>query len=149
VGRPSGCLKRWIEARSLETGPRGIAIRAREVGDQIARALGKAAGFYADLEPDGRELTPNEAAAVREHLEAVTICLRSIQPDRDIIDFTAAEGRRLGRDSDLRPTISVLRMMQRGLGLALSEDPARRASAMPVEELREFVIPVQRFWSEL
>ncbi len=89
------------------------------------------------------------SAAAREQLEAVTVCLRSIHPDRDIIDFFAEEGRRVGQDSDMRPTISVLRMMQRSLALALSDDQANRAHAMPIEELREFVIPVLRFWRNL
>ncbi len=89
------------------------------------------------------------AAAAREQLEAAAVCLRSIRSDRDIIDFIAEEGRRIGRDSDLRPTISVSRMMQRLLVLVLSEDATHRAPAMPIEELRRFVIPVHLFWRDL
>ena len=141
-------MSRSRKHRMLKPGEEEVAERGLEIAEKLARTVGKAAGFYAELAPDGRELAPREAAAVREQLTAVTICLRRIHPDRDIVEFFAEEGRRLGRDSDLRPTISVLRMMQRSFGLALSDDPVRRGQAMRVEELRKFMIPVHRFWRD-
>lgn len=145
-----GCARRLVRkmarGNALKLGDREIAERGREIAEQLARTVGSTAGFYSELAPDGRELAPGEAEAAREQLEVATVCLRSIHSDRDIIDFFAEEGRRVGRDSDMRPTISVLRMMQRSLALALSDDPAHRAYVMPIEELREFVIPVHRFW---
>lgn len=145
-----GILRRL--ARKLTGGPRQgdkeIAARAVEIAELLGLTASRAASFYAELAPDGRELAPDEAEAVRTQLLAVTTCLRSIHPDWDIIEFVA-EQRRGRRDADLRPTISVARMMQRGLALALSDDPERRRQAMPIEELRRFLIPVLRFWRQI
>lgn len=129
-------------------GDKEINARAVEIAELLGPTTGRAASFYAELAPDGRELTPDEAAAARAQLLAVSTCLRSIHPDWDIIEFVA-EQRRGRRDTDLRPTISFARMMQRGFALALSDDPERRGQAMPVEELRRFAIPVLRFWRHI
>ncbi len=123
--------------------------RLQTIPTLIGKTVGTAAQFYNELAPDGRELTPAEVAAAREQLIAVTLCLRSIHPDWDLIDFGAEEGQRRGRDADWRPAISVLRMIQRGLALALSENPARRHQAMPIEELRPFLAGVYQFLRDL
>jgi hypothetical protein len=149
MGRTRRRVKKLADRNALRPGEKEIADRGREIAEQLAITVGRTAGLYAELVPDGRELTPREAAAAREQLEAVAICLRDIHHDRDIIDRFAEEGRRIGRDADMRPTISVLRMMQRSLALALSEDPARRAHVMPIDELRKFVVPVHRFWRDI
>lgn len=47
----------------------------------------------------------------------------------------------------MRPTISVLRMMQRSLVLTLSDDPDRRARAISPAVLVSFIRPVYEFWA--
>jgi hypothetical protein len=126
-----------------------VKTRGRLVKVVLAKAGGHAAAVYTKLAPDGRELTTAEASTAREELVSVTVGLRSIHPDRDLIRAIAAVGPRQHRDTDFRPTISLLRMMQRGFALALSDNPDRRTQAMPRDELGRFAVPVHRFWQEL
>lgn len=102
----------------------------------VGLTAGQAASFYSDLNPDGRRLSPSDAQRAREQLIALTICLRESRLNRL-------------RERELRATISLMRMMQRGLGLALSDDADRRRRAIPREEIAEYTVPVYRFWRDL
>jgi hypothetical protein len=110
---------------------------------------GAAADVYNDLAPNGRKLSSSEATKARDQLVALSICLRDIHDDDDIISLLVADGQRIGMDADLRPTISFMRMMQRGFGLALSDVPGRRKQAMPLEELGRYAAAVVQFWRGL
>lgn len=123
--------------------------RVKEITEQLGRAAGEAAAVYNEIGPNGRKLSHRDEVKAREQLFAITNCLRDIHNDEDVIVLLAADGRRTGRNTDLRPTIALMRMMQRGLGLALSGDPLRRQKAMPVTEIARFAGPVARFWREL
>jgi hypothetical protein len=124
-----------------------LKTRGSEIVQLLLPTVGAAARVYSELSPDGRELSESEAAAAQAQLLAITTCLRSIQPDADVIEAFALTGRRRSRDADLRPTISVMKMMQRGYGLALSNDPDRRAQAITIRELGPFLVPVRDFWA--
>lgn len=123
--------------------------RARQIADQLAKAFGEAGAVYNDLAPDGRVLSSSEARNAQDQQLAMTICLRDIHDDDDIIAALVADGQRRGRDADLRPTIALMRIIQRSFGLALSDDEDRRRQAMPLEEMAKFAAPVARFWREL
>lgn len=127
---------------------RGV-MRAQEIIDLLGTTFIKASDLYVDLDPDGRQLTRNEMTKVREQMTAITLCLREIHSDHELIDYLAADGRRTGRDTDLRPTISLLRKAQRSFGLALSDDPQRRAETMPGKEFFRSFEPISRFWIDL
>jgi hypothetical protein len=120
--------------------------RSNEVGNLLGRTIAEAAGFYNELAPDGRQLSATDAARARQILVSVASSLRAIHDDDELIRIAAEDGKRRGRDTDLRPTVSLTRMIQRGLVLALSEDPARRKQAMPLTEMAKFAVPVARFW---
>jgi hypothetical protein len=130
-------------------GMREQRLRADEVGNRLARTVTEAAQGYNELAPDGRELSAADASRARELLVAVARSLREIHEDDELIRTVAEDGQRRGRDTDLRPTISLIRMIQRGLVLALSEDPTRRKQAMPLNEMAEFAVPVTTFWRNL
>jgi hypothetical protein len=132
----------------MTLGEEEIALRGRDIAGELGVVATGVLKFYFELVPDGHELADDQRTVVREQLEVGTVCLRRIQPDLDVISFLADEGRRVGQDLDMRPTIAVLRVMLRSLALMLSEDPSRRALAIPLDELREFVIPVVRFWQD-
>jgi hypothetical protein len=104
--------------------------------DQFVRASTSAAAFYNELAPDGRRLSKGEAEKAREQLVTLTICLRQTRLNRF-------------REHELRGTISLARMIQRGLGLALSEEAHQRRRAMPLEEMAGFAAPVHRFFRDL
>lgn len=125
-----------------------VAERAREVALQIGRTFSKAFLTYTEIAPDGRSLTSANAIAARQQLLAITLCLRELRTDQDLIDWLAAPTPRTRKDTDVRPTIAVMRMMQRSYGLALSEDADRRKSAISPKELGQFVLPLHLFWQK-
>jgi hypothetical protein len=47
---------------------------------------------------------------------------------------------------DLRSDLEMLRATQQGFVLALAEDPARRAKAIPAEELGSLWAPLHERW---
>jgi hypothetical protein len=63
---------------------------------------------------------------VREQLEAAAVCTRTIDLEYDTITRDDHEHG--------RPLYALFRSLQRSLVLALSDDPARRARAMPLGE---------------
>jgi hypothetical protein len=117
------------------------AERARDVALQIGRTFSRAFLTYTEIAPDGRSLTSEDAAAARQQLLAITLCLCEIRTDQDLIDWLAGYSLRARKDKDVRSTIAVMRMMQRSYGLALSNDADRRKSAISSKELGQFVIP--------
>lgn len=132
----------------LKPGETEIAVRGREIAEALLSAVGEAAAFYAELAPDGRELSGKTATRVRAHQTALAVCLRDIQSDHDVIAFLAEHGERVHHNLDMRPTISLARMMQRSFGLASSKHPARRVQAMPAKEMAKFAAPIYRFWRD-
>jgi hypothetical protein len=90
--------------------------------------------FYKELAPDGRALTEQESTASREHLEEAAVADRHLDASREVFSR---------RDWDVTQLmLAELRSLRRGLALALSDDPARRALAPTVDELgvRTFIM---------
>jgi hypothetical protein len=123
--------------------------RATQIGERVGSVLAGAATTYNELAPDGRRLSETEANRAREQIIALALCFREIHDDGEFIAAIAERDRLRGKDADLRPTISLMRMIQRGLLLALSDDPSRRRHAMPLDEMAKFAIPVANFWRDL
>jgi hypothetical protein len=123
--------------------------RPKKVGDVLAVTTGDTFTFYLRLVPDGRELGPVETQRAQERLGAGAECLRVVDEKRELILRLAEEGQNSGADTDLRPTISMLRSMQRSLVLAISEDPSRRKMAMPTDELKARAEAIYETWRGL
>jgi hypothetical protein len=123
-----------------------MASRGSEVLEELAKTVGEAVAFYDRLQPDGRDLSTSERVEAQTQLESCTVALRRIHPDRDLLQLFADEGRRVGRDRDARPSVSVAGIVQRNLTLVLSTSPDRRAQAVTAEELSKFVPPIYDFW---
>lgn len=100
--------------------------------DLLVRTLDQAFDFFLALGKRG-ELDHD---ALRELPEQLAVCLRSFDAERTLVAAIAAE--RL----DVRPSLALLRTMLQGLVLRLSEDPSRRAQAIPIPELGTRVAPV-------
>jgi hypothetical protein len=133
----------------LPAGEREVALRANELVKLLGLTMSETAGFYAELKPDGQELDADHKAKVRQRAELIAQCLRTLEADRDILDAVTADGERVGQDADLQPTVSVLRVLQRSLIVAASEDPGRRARAIPIPEARRLVLGVWTFWTSM
>jgi hypothetical protein len=118
---------------------REIALRAKRLRRLVIFTMSETAGYYGRLKPDGRELDDDERTATRARLETGAMCLRSVARDWDIIEFLVRAGEQTRQDLDLRPAVGVLRMMQRSLILALSEDDERRERVAPTSELAPLV----------
>jgi hypothetical protein len=118
------------------------AKRIDALADLVIVTMAETFKLYRELDPDGRELTDAEAAAVRERLEAGARCGRALDSERELIGLAAGE-------IDLRPALGVVRLMQHSLTLALSDDPGRRARAIPLDELKERIRPVHAQWVEI
>lgn len=124
-------------------GEEELILAGKEMTEQLALTMTETFRFYTKtLAPDGRELSAEERAAVKERLDAGVLALRAARVNRDFIAYILAE-----EDFDVRSTISVLRMMQRSLVLALSADPDRRARAISPAVLVSFIRPVYEFWA--
>ena len=119
-----------------------------EITEQVGLTAIRVCEFYTGLAPDGRQLSDDETSATHEWLELVTVCLRKVQANYDVVLFLADLGEEAGLQRDLRPTISLLRMVQRSLTLTLSDDSSRRVAAMPLAEFRNYFLPVGRFWTD-
>jgi hypothetical protein len=127
--------------------PQGMAEeRAVELRDLLMWTWSETAIFYRGLRADGRELSEDEADASRERLRVGAACLRRIDLEREAIDSLAAKGR---KDMDFGLTITLLRMMQRSLVLAISDEPARRAQTISMWRLDGTLLPVRAHWLQL
>jgi hypothetical protein len=121
--RPSGS--------PLAAGRRKRRDRMREPMELLSNAMLETALFYKQLDPDGRELRGEDRAKARELLEAGAACDRRI--DRDRYQFSQSSWDLVSLN------LAQFRAMRRSLVLALSDDPARRAKAMPAGELQSRV----------
>jgi len=102
--------------------------------DLLNRAMGEASGFFLDLKRDG-ELDEH---AARERMEELAVCLRTF----DVDGLAAAFAERLY----VAPTLALLRTMLHAIVMRLSEDPDRRAQAIPLSELGGRIAPVVEEW---
>ena len=123
-----------------------LAKRASEIARQVGLTCAHAFRTYTEIVHDGRPLTPEEAETAGQQLLAITLCLRDIHDDQDIIDWLATTGARARKDKDIRPTIAFMRVIQRSYGLALSQDASRQRLAIPPRDLAEYAVPLLRFW---
>jgi hypothetical protein len=105
--------------------------------------------FYVRLAPGGRELDDGERRRADELLGAGAASLRVVDEQRELITRLALEGQRSGTDTDLRPTASLLRSLQRSLVLALSDDSDLRKLAMTVDEVKARAEPIYDTWNGL
>ena len=104
------------------------------LGDEAIVTMGDTFRFYTELAPDGRELGARSVDTI-EHLERAAVMSLMLDSGRGLVA-------RCPERTALRPVMVMLRAMQNGLVLALSEDPARRAKAPPLEELQSRMLPV-------
>jgi hypothetical protein len=124
-------------------------VRATELRDMLVSAWSETIGLYARLAPNGRKPTAGERAEILERLECDAVCPRTLDRDRDAIQFLVMDGQQTRRDYEVRPTIVVLRIVQRNLVLALSDDPNRRNRAIRIERLAALARPINDFWLSL
>jgi hypothetical protein len=118
-----------------------LAIEAR---NQLGLRWSATSAFYGELEPDGRELSADMQAAVREHLRNGAVTLRHVDQHRAVMDrMNVARF----KDMDVASLIVTLRNMQRSLVLTVSEDPARRQQAMTLPEMARLIAPVHYQWN--
>jgi hypothetical protein len=134
--QPSGG-KREVEVKTpkrlsgplLTPGRRKRHAVAVELSRLLEDELGASAEFYTErLLPDGDRLSPERAAEARDRLEAAAACSRIV--DRERFQWNAEDW------SATKLALAELRSMETSLLLALSEDPARRSEAAPVDERR-------------
>jgi hypothetical protein len=118
------------------------ARRADALGDLALDTLSKTFKLYLRIAPDGRELDPAEAEEARLQVEACARTGRALDADRELVALLAGE-------FDLGPSLAMIRVMQHSLLLALSDDPARRALAMPVPQVQERMAPVYSHWQQM
>lgn len=95
--------------------------------------------LYARLKPDGRELGPDEAAAVRARIDQTAAAGRALDADRELV-FVLRTRR------DLRTDLDVLRSTQHGFVLALAGDAGLRTRAIPATELGGLWKPLYERW---
>jgi hypothetical protein len=150
-----GFLGRRLSARHarqrgarLARGRSGARV-PKKVGDLLGVTTGDTLTFYLRLAPNGRKLGPDEKQAAEARLGVGAECLRVVDENRELIVRLAVEGKPLGTDTDLRPTIALLRAMQRSLTLALSDQANRRKMAMRTDELRARTEPIYETWRGL
>jgi hypothetical protein len=111
-------------------GRRGRIARVDQLAGRINEVLTAALGFYKELAPDGRRLTGENRQDATAHLLASAAALRIVDIEQPNLD---AEHYR----DHLAPWIWVSRSVCRSMVLALADDPALRAHAMPVQELQQ------------
>lgn len=112
----------------------------------VGRIIDTATGvfeLYLKLELNGRELGPEERAAVSRKLAEVARLGRALDDDRDLVLLMAEGG------FDMRPSIAFLRTLQHSLVLALSEAPERRVRAIGSDDLKARARTVYLQWKEL
>lgn len=130
------------EYDAMLPGQQEITLRLIEISNLVLKTMSDTFRFYLDLEPDGRLLSAQERTAARERLEIGALCLRDADENRELVRYSAAK-----EGFDFRPSISILRIMQRSLILALSEDSTRRGRAISLRELRALMRPIHEFWA--
>jgi hypothetical protein len=113
--------------------------RFEELSDLVMEAHAGNVALYGELRPGERELTSEEASAVRERVEATAHAARAIDRERKLV-------RALAHRRDLQADLEMLRATQQGFVLSLAKDPARRAKAIPAEELAWFWKPLYERW---
>ena len=115
------------------------AARFEELSSAVLATHGDNLELYAQIRPDGRELDPEERAAVRDRVQDTAGAARTLDAERALVDA-------LEEHRDLRSDLEMLRATQQGMVLALSEDPARRRKAIPVGELGSLWVPLSERW---
>jgi hypothetical protein len=118
--------------------------RAKELTERLVMTTIETVRFYQQLAPVGRELAGDARKTVHERLDRNGLCLRDAHTDRDLLAYLAVK-----EGIDFRSTVEVLRLVQRSLVLALSDDPGRRARAISEDKLVSFFRPVYEFTAEL
>jgi hypothetical protein len=131
------------QGNELQKGEREIAERVKEIANRLIVATGETYSLYVRLDPRGRQLTPEDQLVAQNRLEQGSASLRDVDIDRHLVRYLADRER-----FDLRPTIAVLRVMQRSLILALSNHAQRRANAISLAELHARMRPVHGSWVE-
>jgi hypothetical protein len=109
--------------------PRRSRRATLQIAEQLNADAAAAVKLYSELRPDGRRQTGAERQAALERVRAVAAISRAI--DRERASFS--------RD-DWEATSMLLndaRSVARSLVLATSDDPDRRALAMPLNEVRQ------------
>lgn len=113
--------------------------RFEDLSSLVLASHGDNLELYARLKPDGRELDMADAGAVRDRVQDTAGAARALDAERELVE--GLRGRR-----DLRSDLEMLRATQEGFVLALADDPARRAKAIPAEELRSLWAPLHERW---
>jgi hypothetical protein len=113
--------------------------RFEDLSSVVLATHGDNLELYARLKADGRELDMAEAGAVRDRVQDTAGAARALDAERELV--ATLRGRR-----DLRSDLEMLRATQQGFVLALAEDPARRAKAIPAEELGGLWAPLHERW---
>lgn len=145
-----GFVRRRLNLRAgkvdnvMRRGDQKFAQDASEVMQELTECFVHTFELYRELAPDGPELRQKERRAVRNRLEANAVRLREVQAKAELVEYLA-----LKRSMDFRPVVEVVRMMQRSLILALSDDPLRRRRAISRQDLQAFVGTQAAFLSEV
>ena len=122
------------------------ATRGRELINELGHSWISGAGLYMRLAPHGAELTHSDHAAVRQQLISSASTLRALGAEQSALEtFLDQQSPRI----DVRRTLTLLRVINRNLVLAISDDPRRRSNAIPASDLASLARPVYDYWMSL
>lgn len=117
--------------------------RLVRLGDRVLKTWVGCAEGYAQVAPDGRELNAADAAELRKRLAQLARCGRHLADERELVEETA------GSEVELRSSRDFVRSLRHSMVLGLSDEPAHRARAMSVEEMKARATPVYEDWGTI
>lgn len=146
LSRPGMTEPRQVEPDTTPFAQRTMFQRGAELLNDLGRTWISAADFYRQLDPSGRELTQRELVAARDRLEEGAACLRRVQREHAALECFVT---RQSTPIELRSTITVLRVLQRSMVLATSDEPSRREKAISVRDVTALIRPIYEYWMQL
>jgi hypothetical protein len=120
--------------------PAKRAAAASDLEDLLVDAVVDGALRYADIAPDGRELDADDRGRALAQLEAGALAIIEATRQRDLIASATT--------MPAAQTLALIRIMQQGLVLALSDDPQRRARAVDAVTVASYGLEVRDAWRE-
>jgi hypothetical protein len=101
----------------------GRAEALSDLEEMLVAAAFAGALSYLELAPDGRKLKRGDRASALAQLEVCALCVVTAERERELLADLPAT-------LPVTEMLTVVRVMQQGLILALSEDRTRRAMAV-------------------